>query len=110
MWQPRREEPPDLSHARGKSPQAKREAQERLAVEKVGKLLQKRHGREIADPLEVLVTELSQAAFSAAAYGEMVGQLDKIYGPNHFGDAVPHVLVSMQRGARPGRQVRQAGA
>ena len=35
------------------------------------------------------------AAFAAGAYGEMVSEGTKLYGPNHLGDGPSHVLVQM---------------
>ncbi len=47
------------------------------------------------DPLEVLLYQLGWASGAARALGRLVSELEEIHGPNHAGDAVPHVLVQM---------------
>ncbi|CAN5513848.1 hypothetical protein BH20ACT21_BH20ACT21_25190 [soil metagenome] len=78
----------------GAAKQVRVKAARNVVKEKIGQLLLKEFG-DVADPLEVLVTQLTQAAFSAAAYGRMVAGLEQIYRENNFGDHVPHVLISM---------------
>lgn len=80
----------------GSSPQLKAKAKQRVAEDKVGAMLA-RQGIEAANPLDVLLTQLTRTAFAAGAYAEMVSELQALYGPNHLGDGAPHVLSCTPR-------------
>ncbi|MDQ3660591.1 MAG: hypothetical protein M3454_05935 [Actinomycetota bacterium] len=66
------------------------------------------------DPLEVLLYQLGWASGAARALGRLVSELEEIHGPNHAGDAVPHVLVKLwseerDRAARLAKMAIDAG-
>ena len=79
-----------------KAPQVQRKAKQRLALETLGEWLAKEHlDPEDVDPLEVLLDSLGRSYTAAKFLGSMVRSLEDITGPNHLGDAVPHVYVEM---------------
>lgn len=86
----------------GSSPQAKSAAKRRLAMHSVGSLMDRYMHAGDQDPLEALLTELARSAVMVETLAAAVIELEMepeageaIYGPNHSGDAVPHVLVAM---------------
>jgi hypothetical protein len=66
------------------------------------------------DPLEILVHQLGRASGAAEALGRLVSELEDIFGPNHVGEGVPHILVKMwneerDRTARLAKMAMDAG-